>query len=75
MFFGSLVFLVLREMDLGMRQQESSGPLTSSHAHTPHIHDSLSGINKESAHTMYIAYPAAFILAVVHDPVLFPHES
>ena len=53
MRFGSLVILVLGGMDLGMRQQqECSGLLTSSHTHTPCAHGSLSGINKESAHTI-----------------------
>jgi len=34
-FFGSLMVLVLGEMNLGMRlQQKSSGPLASSHTHT-----------------------------------------
>ena len=54
--FGSLVVLVLGGMDQGMRQQlESSGLLTSSHTHTPCTHNSLSGVNKESASTYYTA--------------------
>ena len=55
MCFGSLVILVLGGIDRGIRQQqqECSGLLTSSHTHTPCTHDSLSGINKESAYTVY----------------------
>ena len=57
MRFGSLVVLVLRGIDRGMRQQqESSGLLTSSHAHTPCTHSSLSGINKKLTLTVYNAY-------------------